>query len=187
MRHQALEEKPLLAAVAGPALTRAVLGSFLRMLHAFYQGLEPALLLALQSRTQPHIARLYRPRQALIAADLRHLGLAIPEPARISAYPSSTSGLLGVIYAVEGSALGGQVISRQIGRMLGDTDAGSIRSFDRLAEGIGTHWQAVLGSLREAMKDETSIAEVVAGASAVFETLGQLAEHYGQEVRLPNQ
>ncbi len=173
LRHRALEDRPLLRAMAGEGLTPSHLGAFVSLLQSFYAGLEPGLLPALQGHPA---AALYRPRRALLAGDLARLGLPLPPAAIVDAYPSTPGGLLGVVYAVEGSALGGQVIARQIAAVLGERMAESVQSFSVLGKGMGPHWQAVLACLRAELTDAAALNAAVDGAAAVFSTLGRLAD-----------
>ena len=136
--------------------------------YAFYAGLEQVLPPRLAD--SPH-AGLYRPRRGLLASDLAGLGVPAPAPLTI-ALPATDAGLLGVIYAVEGSALGGQVLTRHLGARLGC----EFSYFSDLAEGVGGHWQRVLASLRQALVDQEQLDEVIAGATLVFSSLIRLAE-----------
>lgn len=138
------------------------------LFHAFYDALEQALLPRLEN--SPH-AGLYRQRRALLASDLAALGVQ-PSVTTAVDLPATDAGLLGVIYAVEGSALGGQVLARHFAARLG-------REFDyftALAEGVGGHWQRVLAVLRQVLVDEDRLDEVSAGAALVFSSLIRLAD-----------
>lgn len=138
------------------------------LFHAFYAGLERVLLPRLAN--SPH-AGLYRPRRVLLATDLAVLGV-IPPTALAIDLPVTEAGLLGVIYATEGSALGGQVLARHFAARLGREFA----YFTALAEGVGGHWQRVLAALRQELVDEDRLDEVGAGAALVFSSLIRLAD-----------
>jgi len=140
----------------------------LMLFHAFYAGLEQVLLPRLAN--SPHIG-LYRPRGALLARDLAGLGVQPPAALAVD-LPATEAGLLGVIYAVEGSALGGQVLARHLGARLGR----EFSYFSDLAAGVGDHWQRVLATLRQELVDQDRLDEVSAGAALVFSSLIRLAD-----------
>jgi heme oxygenase len=142
------------------------------LFHVFYDGLEQVLLPRLENSSH---ASLYRPRRALLAGDLARLG-HLPPAAMSVDLPETEAGLLGVIYAVEGSALGGQVLARHLMARLGGEFAAKLTYFTDLAAGCGAHWQGVLSALRLVLVDEDSLDEVSAGASLVFSSLIHLAD-----------
>lgn len=169
--HRQLESAPAFARLLQANVAPADVAQALSHFHAFYAGLEASLLPRVQGSP---LASLYRPRQALLAADLATLGQMPSAPLPL-ALPAGDAGLLGVIYAVEGSALGGQVLNRHLRSCLGDEFAASLQYFSRLAEGVGSHWQQVLDSLRRTLVEPGRLDEVGAGADLVFAALIRLA------------
>lgn len=153
-------------------VSRLDLVNALSLLYTFIDGLESVLLPRL--RETPYRS-LYRPRRALLAADLAALGQATPAPQAL-VLPQSALSLLGVIYAVEGSALGGQVLARHLATRLAPRDALALGYFSALAEGMGAHWQQVLGALRQALVGPEEIDQVTTGVHLVFSTLLRLAQ-----------
>lgn len=174
--HAALEVRDPFVRLMADDVGLADVGAALQVLATFYRGLEPALLPALQGRPW---AALYRPRQALIEADLARLAWpAEPAVATVS-WPESAGALLGVIYAVEGSALGGQFITRHLAARLPADQAAAVRSFGALAQGIGAHWQMLQRTLQHELADPAALDDAVAGAAAVFGGLIELSRPSG--------
>ena len=64
------------------------------------------------SNVGPHLA--WRPRLPLIAADLAALGQELPAPSPLD-LPIDKAIADGVVYVLEGSRLGGQILARQVG------------------------------------------------------------------------
>ena len=170
--HQQLESQPLMQRLMSPQVALPTVCDFLSMLHAFYGALEPGLL------KQECASGLYRPRLDWLAEDLSALDAGLASPAGLDAWPATPAGVVGVIYAVEGSSLGGQLIDRHLQASLGVAEAGRIRFFRRSAEGIGPHWQRVLARLASVLEDSTKADETTQGATAVFTTLSRLAGAY---------
>lgn len=111
--HHALDHHPLLAALLTPALTRAAYGDALAALHGVFAAAESALAPGADV-TFPHAARL-----PALEADLAALGRT-PLPFRGAiAVPDTVAARIGLLYVQEGSALGGQVLARQIQQVLG--------------------------------------------------------------------
>lgn len=111
--HHALDHHPLLATLLEPSLTRAAYGDSLASLHGLYAAAEAALAPGAEAAF-PHV-----PRLPALEADLAALCRS-PLPFRASiAVPDSPATRIGMLYVLEGSALGGQVLMRQIQKTLG--------------------------------------------------------------------
>ena len=177
-RHEALEAKPVFAALMSPALTLLDVQRAFQVFQAFYACAEPDLLLQL---APAGLGGLYRPRLSWLAADLVMLDIPALPAVSLDPMPSSRAGLLGVIYAIEGSALGGQVLQRHLRERLGDDFARRLSYFLRMAEGIGPHWQAVLNTLRAELNDASALHAAVDGVEWVFSSLIALADAARQD------
>lgn len=147
------------------------------LFHAFYAGLEPVLVSRLGMLS---LAGLYRPRCHLLADDLATLGYSLPQPWP-SIVPDDEAGLLGLVYAIEGSALGGQVVARHLRSRLGAEFSDSLTFFSALTNGVGAHWQRVLAALRQALGREPALDAMSAAANGVFASLIRLAETCSSE------
>ena len=175
-RHEALEAQPVFAALMSPALTLLDVQRAFQVFQAFYACAEPDLLPQL---APAGLGGLYRPRLSWLAADLLMLDIPALPAVSLDPMPSSRAGLLGVIYAIEGSALGGQVLQRHLRERLGEggeSFALRLSYFQRMAEGIGPHWQAVLNTARVEMNDASALHAAVDGVEWVFSSLIALAD-----------
>jgi len=172
LQHEALERQGVFAGIVRPDVRLDDYGRLLDLLWRFYAAVEPAVLRAVAS--QPEIS-LYRPRLALLAADMTALGRALPAPGDIALPLASAGQLLGAIYAIEGSALGGQVIARHLRKSLGSEVGGALGFFDGLAVNVGSHWQDVLALLRRSLTGPMAAEDALRGAQGVFSALHGLA------------
>lgn len=105
----------------------------------------------------------HRPNVALLERDLRGAAPAGPqEDARASRAES-----LGVLYVLEGSALGGAVIARHVGRL--PALAGRTAFFDRPPQHVAARWRAFLSVLAEHDAEPAPFRlAVIAGARHAF-------------------
>ncbi|MDP1525307.1 MAG: biliverdin-producing heme oxygenase [Rhodocyclaceae bacterium] len=117
--HHALDHHPVLAPLAQPTLTRADYGRALQGLHALHAYAEPAILGFL---ARHNLAFDYQPRCKLAALeqDLDALGLAPPDEAMRLDAVERPGQLIGLLYTVEGSTLGGHFLVRRIRQSHGD-------------------------------------------------------------------
>lgn len=151
--HQALEtDLRLLDGHADALRMRALLSRF----HGFHAGFEPALADRLAGEAAFVQARARLPA---LRADLGRLGLAASE---IDALPQCTAaaGLaateaeaLGALYVMEGSTLGGQLITRELGG-LPWWPAGGLTYFDPHGRATGLRWRETLARLEAAPPEQ---------------------------------
>jgi heme oxygenase len=121
----------------------------------------------------PGLAIADRCKSAWLAADLAHLGL---DPGSLDAGPEPTlppldtmPRLLGGMYVVEGSSLGGQLILRRVSESLGyDAETGA-RFFTGYGPRTGAMWRAFVAVLDGYDHASPAADEMVAGACATFE------------------
>ena len=81
---------------------------------------------------------------------------------------------LGCLYVVEGSTLGGQVITRQLLKSLGLTVENGVAFFNGSGAETGARWKAFGAWLEEAAArlDHDQDDAIIAGANETFRTLG---------------
>ncbi len=145
-------------------------GRFIRLLsgfHGFHRTWERAITRHLPPALVP------RPRLALIEGDLRALGLGddalraiapCEAAARLGADPDLA---LGSVYVLEGSTLGGRMITRHVDRAPW-CPSGGLRYFDPYGADTGSRWRTTLAHLSAAGGDPERI---VSGAVQTFATL----------------
>ncbi|WP_194791087.1 biliverdin-producing heme oxygenase [Pseudomonas sp. UFMG81] len=144
-----------------------------RQLLAAYLGFHAPLELALADHqpTQRHKAPALR-------HDLRALGLsdaelaALPLCGTLPAIDDEASAL-GVMYVLEGSTLGGQVLKRAMAERLGiDSDSGAA-FLDVYGPLTGAHWRSFLDRLAQAALGTAAEARTVQAAISTFDCFEQ--------------
>lgn len=116
-------------------------------------------------------------KTAWLAQDLLNLGA---EPARLDALPrcqrlpplSSPSHAVGCLYVLEGSTLGGQLISRRFSSTLGTTPVHGGRFFAGYGEETMTHWRA-FGAWVRSVEDQLDETAAIMAAKAAFVSFDQ--------------
>jgi heme oxygenase len=172
--HEAIEGA---ARIMDPALSLAQYQHYLEQSYGFYAPLEPVLQ-QLGAWEQLGLAATERVKLPLLEADLAALGsdvrlLPLAAPPNLQ----DVAEALGCLYVLEGSTLGGRVISRHVQARLGrDVPR---RFLDGYGPATGARWQTFRGALAAAARtrnverragDGRSVdARIIAGAKATFE------------------
>jgi len=112
-------------------------------------------------------------RSAAIESDLRAVGYdpgsipKLPICNRIS-IPHSEAALLGALYVVEGSALGGIQISRALAPLFGVGSEEGRRFFMGYGSDQGAIWRSLLNRLEQIAADPAQAAAAIDGATTTF-------------------
>lgn len=106
-----------------------------------------------------------RRRADALLADIAAMGLAKPEPATPPVFQSE-AGILGGVYVLEGSRLGGAMLVRTVA-------PGLPTSF--LTPGNPADWRAFISLLGERLSLDIQLAEAATAAQAVFALFEQSA------------
>ncbi|MDQ8045099.1 MAG: biliverdin-producing heme oxygenase [Solirubrobacteraceae bacterium] len=142
---------------------------FLTRLHRFHGAAAPQVAAA--AALLPDLPPA-PPRVARLEADLRALGVAPTTASDASAAAAAAVDLpspldadhaAGLVYGVEGSALGGAVLARMARKRLGLEAATGASFFTGDAGDLGPRWKRVAAAI-----DRHDAAGVVAGAVATF-------------------
>ncbi|MCB2406492.1 biliverdin-producing heme oxygenase [Hymenobacter lucidus] len=160
--HDALEQNEFNQALGAGIITPAITHHFLAKLYGFLVPYEARLR---QHGFGPEWQLELRQRAHLIPADLGVGAAALP---LCPAMPplATEAQLLGAMYVMEGSTLGGQVLARQLAKA--GIEARSY--FSGNGEQTGPLWKSFCQLLSEAATEENQ-AEIVASASQTFQTL----------------
>ena len=158
--HERLHSHRGLAAVKAGTIGRAEYVALLRRLHGFHRPFEVA------TGTGPE-------RSHWLEADLAVFGV---DRAMCSAHPAcrafphraSPGYILGAHYVVEGSALGGRGLARQLDGLLGTDVIAGRRFFTGHGATTAMVWRAYLTRLSAAPNEPAEHAAVIAGAAATF-------------------
>jgi len=107
-------------------------------------------------------------RRDWLAADLHALALPLPAPRSLGfELPTSGHGF-GCLYVLEGSALGGRVISKRVKQTLGLGPATGGAYFHGLGRQTASHWSDFLTALNTIPANSAMGADAEAGAIATF-------------------
>lgn len=161
--------------VLAPDLTIERYRRILETFHGYYEPLERRIADAIAATAEPPSFAVLS-RGALLRRDLAALGVppsALAELPRCAELPTlrQTADLAGCLYVVEGAALGGRLISAELGPRLG-ISAGRGASFF-VGEGprTGARWKAVLAWIECVAVGASPGDAIVDAAAETFRTL----------------
>jgi heme oxygenase len=149
--------------ISSPGSYRALLSRF----YGFHRAWEPQAerIIADPAFLVP------RRKTPLLVRDLKALGLSSVEIDKLPACQlmpiAGPAAALGAMYVVEGSTLGGNVISRQVRRSLGLCPESGCAYFGSYGGAIGAQWKMFTARLLAVSSPETD-DDVVASASRTF-------------------
>ena len=150
-------------------------GSYLRLLKAFYGWWLPWETRVADSKFR-EICHFYdrRRKAGLLESDMEFLGASRGELAEVDMAELPTTGsperLLGAMYVIEGSTLGGQIISRMIESRLGLTGGRGYSFYRSYGPQVGAMWKE-FGSFFEENVRQERLDEAVEAAVDTFEGL----------------
>lgn len=148
-------------------------------LRGFYGFVAPWELQILSSSYASYL--MARIKTMSLMDDLQSLGLTMTDIRQLpqcSDLPSlgSISEILGSMYVIEGSTLGGQMISHHLETTLGFRDGNGYTYYRSYGPDIGLRWKAFRETLLRHSSPENDDA-MVTSARLTFERLGQWFEH----------
>lgn len=106
----------------------------------------------------------FRNRADLLAADLAALGEAVPAPMMFEAAPNTAAGW-GAMYVMEGSRLGGIMLSRSVPEGMPSAYLG--------AKHLPGEWRGLLAAIDAQPADDAWIEQAIVGAKAAFDLYGR--------------
>lgn len=119
-----------------------------------------------------HDIRIPRRRQEMLRGDLAYFGVEIDHPpAPTLPLIRSQSELLGAMYVMEGSTLGGQLIARHVERVLHLEPGAGDAYFRSHGDKTGTMWKEFCTVLRERIPDAEA-DDAVRSAKEMFRAFG---------------
>ncbi len=160
--HDALEQNSFNQALTAGTITEAATVHFLAKMYGFLVPYEAQLR---QQSLGPEWEADARQRAHLILSDLQQPASALaicPAMPPLASWPQ----LLGAMYVLEGSTLGGQVIARQLAK----NNMPQRAYFAGYGEQTGPRWRAFCQLLAAAATPDNQ-AEIVQSASLTFQTL----------------
>lgn len=153
----------------GGAFSRAHYGHVLQGFATFLAGWEELVATALPQRLRGWAGE---QRSGRVADDLDVLGLTSPAAAAQLPAIHGMAEALGSLYVLEGSALGGQVISRHLRDQLGIEPHSGGAYFHGEGAATGTRWRDFRAIVEaELAGDERALSQAVHAAARTFEAL----------------
>jgi heme oxygenase (biliverdin-IX-beta and delta-forming) len=170
------------------SFTRQHYVAMLRRFYGFHHAWEPQVAAQLDSELPDFFA----PRRKLhnIEADLRYFGSEVEDVLRIPSCTTvptlhSTGSALGSMYVIEGSTLGGRILTRHFGEHLGLLPDAGCRYFSGYEGRTAQMWSAfgeLITSRPEAENDDMLDAAV-----ATFDSLGQWLDKDEHVLTIPRE
>jgi heme oxygenase len=151
---------------------RAHYARVLGVFDAFLAGWDPAGAAALPARWHPWLRA--RSRRPFLLQDLRALGAAPGPAAHIPPFAGPASAW-GSVYVMEGSALGGQFITRSLAQA-GLHPARGAAYFHGWGEATGSMWREARAIIAGELDSEAALAHACACARLTFDSLSGLLE-----------
>lgn len=159
-----------------PGLRIAQYQTHLQSLLGYYRPLERQLATWHGEWSLSGLNWAARVKSPILEQDLLALGVS---PAEIAGVPECTAlpdsktlaGAWGVLYVLEGSTLGGKIISRRLRESLGLTTSSGARFLNPYGDRTGAMWQSFAGSLAGWSQLNVGALPVVASAQQTFMTL----------------
>lgn len=144
---------------------------YINLLHIFYSYFG-----GLEQKIKPNINQVNLPDHAerrktdAIAHDLIQLGSAKPAFAYDAGLPVINNELqaFGALYVIEGSTLGGKIISRMIQQHLNINDGAGLSFFNGYGEQTPQMWETFKESLNHKVKTNADETAVIAAANETF-------------------
>lgn len=160
-----------------PGFDRPSYVRWLDVMHPFYREVDQVVV---ASGFRDAFDWAYVPRCGLIEQDLAAIvsrgpasvagSVAVLDPIRRL---RSVGEVAGMLYVIEGSALGGQVLLKVFERVAGVTAAFGGSFFAPHGEETRARWGAFIGLLARLSGDSQASQDAVRGAVTTFETLGR--------------
>lgn len=172
-QHSALEAHiPLMDPAFSLADYRRLLGRF----YGYYVPLEARLVVwsRAEGRGIDYAGRVKAPaleRDLIALGETAETIAQLPRCAALPALATEAQGL-GCLYVVEGSTLGGQVITRQLQKSLGLPPESGAAFFNGYGAETGARWKAFGAGLEDAAARLNQDDAIITGANDTFRTLG---------------
>lgn len=145
--HQLLEKKLITNIKA--IHTQQDYAALLSLFYSFFGGMEVGIDEHIDTTLLPDYTQ--RRKAAALAEDLEDLKATLPEKASEKDTPSISSHLqaMGALYVMEGSTLGGKIISQMIQKKLNLPDGFALSFFNSYGENTGSMWQTFKDAINQ--------------------------------------
>lgn len=166
--HQRLEQTQVFGVLLSESVTLEDYCAALRVLYVFYREIEPAVA-ALTSEL------VYQPRLPLLQSDFRTLRLEYPSELNLETLALSASAAWGCRYVIEGSALGGTILTNHLTSRLGDKLTGAMHFYALRQPNLT--WPQIQSKIDNVLSVPAMLLEACESACHCFERLYALARN----------
>jgi heme oxygenase len=141
--------------------------NLLQVFYSYFGALEDQINKYIGSDELPDY--LQRRKSASLAKDILALGGSLPKKVTAAHLPVIENYLqaFGALYVIEGSTLGGSIISRMLSTQLGLKDNG-LSFFQSYGENLATMWATFKLTLNQQAKNKAETEMVINAADATF-------------------
>lgn len=151
------------------------LSSYIRILELFYGFYKPIedILYSSKLIEESFLQMPRRRKTQWLINDLEHLGFSTSQITKLSlckVLPTlqTQHQLMGCLYVLEGSTLGGQIISGHLHRNLGITSTNGGQFFNSYGTKVGLMWRQFMAVLSRYATASCYEAEIIAAANETF-------------------
>ena len=178
--HTRLSHHPLLQGLTRPGYSILAYTRLLLAYQRFYRPLDWGIEAALRRFKLPYR---YENRLPWLEEDLRHFQIeAVATGQRAASLPwladiDRPGKVIGILYAIEGSALGGQVILRHLADNLGLTGENGARFFQGHGSDTRLRWQEFCAFAESIAEQPDELQQAEQAASHVFQMIETLLDN----------
>ncbi len=171
--HTALEELPVSKNLLSPDLNEDSYVLYLSLMYNVVRHAEDSLFPILAAIV-PDIEE--RRMLHFIMEDLAFFGRPAVTNTEIFGQGHSEAFVMGILYVLQGSSLGGRVIFKHVQKQLGVNELRGGRYFAGYGEDTGPKWKSFIAFLSAYEERTGNGAEIIAGANFAFERIREHLE-----------
>ncbi len=173
--HQALEENPASQFLMSDEVTAPAVEQYLKTMYGFVKGFEKIVFPLLENEL-PQLAS--RQKTQLLVDDLRLTAqdintLNVVPDSVFTSYYTNACIAWGGMYVLEGSTLGGQIITKHLQRILGDTITDKTHYLTPYGAETGSMWKTFLHHFSEVAATKCDQEEIIESAVQTFSLMNR--------------
>lgn len=170
--HDRLDHHPLMVQLMSPALSRPLYETLLKKFLGFYQVLEPQLA-AYDHWSSLGLDLSERLKTPKLLQDLNrlHVNTRDLSPAPAPDWIHDEASAMGTFYVMEGSTLGGQVITRHVAAHLHLSPDHGLAFFSSYGDAVGARWKETRDALVRFAEKSSAENAMIESAKKTFSGL----------------
>ena len=182
--HQLIEQNSASQLLISKGVTIVQYADYLKSMYGFVYGFEKMVFPILKQHQLLQIND--RKKSHFIQADLALLNQTAAQPyvsdELFSTHYQTAAAALGGMYVLEGSTLGGQIISKHLSKVLGAAVAGKTTYLSAYANQTGAMWKSFLQLLCEEGASANNEYEIIDSAVNTFSLLNNCLSEYSYQL-----